>query len=608
MCRFLLGCSLSAVLLFGFYPSTGRADDKNDDKKDTTPAATGTATYAEIDIKGAYPEGAQLPGLFGDMTESLDAAIARLDKAANDEKIAGVILRIHNPSIGWAKMNTFRKAIARIQAKGKKVHAWLADASNMDFVLASSCDEIVMPEPGTLMLVGLRAEVSFYKNLFDLIGVKAEMLRVGEFKSAAEPYTRTAMSPEFRKEMEEILDDRYKMLVDAIAVPRKLSAEKVAAAIDEGPLTSRQAKVMGLIDRVAYEDELESSLAKQAEGKTFKLVKNYGKKKTDTDFSGLAGMLKMMEMLMGVEQPKRKSSNPKLAIIYASGMIMTGKSQSDFLSGESTMGSDTMIKAIREANKDATVKAIVLRVDSPGGSALASDLMWHELELVKKPFIVSMGDVAASGGYYIAMGANRVFADPGTITGSIGVVGGKFALSGLYNKIGITTDVIGRGKNSGVLSSTHGFTDNERDSMQRLLNDVYDQFVSKAAQGRKMDKTKLEKLARGRVYTGSAALKIGLVDELGSLEDAIAYAKKQAGVGPDEKLEKLILPKATSPLESLLGPLDPNADTRVAQSAVREFLRGISPELAQNLQMLQLMQILSRERSLTVMPFRLIVK
>jgi protease-4 len=234
--------------------------------------------------------------------------------------------------------------------------------------------------------------------------------------------------------------------------------------------------------------------------------------------------------------------------------------------------------------------------------------MWHELGQVKKPFVVSMGDVAASGGYYIAMGANRVFADPGTITGSIGVVGGKFALNGLYNKIGITTEVISRGKNSGVLSSTHGFTDNERDSMQRLLNDVYDQFVSKAAQGRKMDKVKLEKLARGRVYTGSAALKIGLVDELGSLDDAIAYAKQQAGVGPEEKLERLVLPKATSPLESLLGPLDPNADTRMGQAAAREFLRSISPDLEQNLHMLQLMQILSRERSLAVMPFRLIVK
>jgi protease-4 len=602
MRRFLIGGSLSAILLLDTPSAVLRADDKDSDSQATR------AAYAEIEIKGAYHEGAQLPGLFGELSETLDAALLRIDKAAGDEKIDGLILRIDNPTIGWAKMSAFRKAIGRVQAKGKKVYAWLDGSSTIDYLLASACDEIVMPEPGVVMMVGMRAEVTFYKNLFDLIGVKAEMLRVGEFKSAAEPYSRTEMSPEFRKEMEEILDDRYKLLVDTIAASRKLPAEKVSAAIDEGPLTARRAKELGIIDTIGYEDDLETSLGKGVEGKTFKVVKKYGKKKADTDFTGLPGMIKMMEMMMGVEPPKRKSSNPKLAIIYASGMIMTGKSQSDFLTGESVMGSETMVKAIREANKDATVKAIVLRVDSPGGSALASDLMWHELELVKKPFVVSMGDVAASGGYYISMGADRIFADAGTITGSIGVVGGKLALGGTYNKIGITTDIISRGKNSGVLSSTTPFSDSERESMQRLLNDIYAQFTTKAAQGRKMPQEKLEKLARGRVYTGGAALRIGLVDELGSLDDAIAYAKKQAGVAPDEKLEKLILPKATSPLESLLGPLDPNADTKAADLAVRNFLRSISPELEQNLQILRLMQLMSREKTLTLMPFRLSIQ
>jgi protease-4 len=603
MSRVFFTCLFSALLIFNCFAPAVRADDK---EPDIQPA--GRAAYAEIEIKGSYHEGAQLPGLFGEVSETLDAAIARIDKAAGDEKIDGVILRINNPTIGWAKMNAFRKAIGRVQAKGKKVHAWLDGASNIDYLLASACDEIVMPEPGVLMMVGLRAEVTFYKNLFQMIGVKAEMLRVGEFKSAAEPYTRTEMSPEFRKEMEEILDDRYKLLVDTIAASRKLSADKVSAAIDEGPLTARIAKDLGLIDAIGYEDDIESSLEKAAEGKSFKVVRKYGKKKVNTDFGGLFGMANLMEAF-GLAPPKSsKSANPKLAIIYASGMITSGKNSTDFLSGETTMGSETMIKAIREANKDATVKAIVLRIDSPGGSALASDLMWHELELIKKPFVVSMGDVAGSGGYYIAMGADRIFADPGTITGSIGVVGGKFALDGAFKKIGITTDIISRGKNSGVLSSTTGFTDSERDAMQRMLNDVYDQFTTKAAQGRKMPKDKLEKLARGRVYTGSTALKIGLVDELGSLDDAIAYAKKQAGVGPDEKLEKLVLPKATSPLESLLGPLDPNADARATDAAVRQFLRSISPELEENLQVLRLMQVFSRERTLTVMPFRMVIR
>ena len=594
----LIGTSCLLVALAGPLASRLPADEK--------PADAGELTYAQFDLKGSYPEGAQAPGLFGELHESLDRAVARFDQAAADDKITGIILRIDSPAIGWAKMRAFRQAIARVQAKGKKVHAYLDGADNMDFLLATACDEVVMPEPGVLMTIGVRAEVTFYKKLFDMIGVKAEMLRVGEYKSAAEPYSRTEMSPEFRKEMEEILDDFYQQIINTIASSRKLSAEKVTAAIDAGPLTALQAKELGLIDRIAYEDEVEAAIGASA-GKTIKVVRKYGKKKIDTDFSGLAGMVKMMELLVGAEPQKRKSSNPKIAVIHAQGMITTGKSQTDFFTGESVMGSDTMIKAIREARKDSNVKAIVLRVDSPGGSALASDLMWHELELVDKPFIVSMGDVAGSGGYYIAMGADRIFADPGTITGSIGVVGGKFALNGLFEKVGITTDVISRGKNSGVMSTTHGFTDSERTAMQKLLNDIYAQFTTKAAKGRKMDVAQLEKLARGRVYTGSAALKLGLVDELGSLEEAIAYAKKQAGLKPDEKIERLSLPKPASPLESLFGSLDP-ADAKLADPGVRRFLHSISPELDRSFQALHLLQSMSRERVMTIMPFRMIVR
>jgi protease IV len=568
---------------------------------------TSASSIAHIEIKGNYPEGAQLPGLFGDLHEGLTDAIARLDKAADDAKVAAVVLQINDPEIGWAKVTAFRQAIARVQAKGKKVHACLDDGSNMHYLLATACDEIVMPEPGTLSVMGVRAEVMFFRKLFDMVGIKADMLRVGEFKSAAEQYTRTEMSPEFRKEMEELLDDYYKQLVSQIAKARKLPEEKVAAAIDAGPLTARQARELGLIDRVAYQDEVEDGLQKPAEGKTLSIVRKYGKKKIDTDFSGFTGMMKMMELLMGVEPTRRKSSSPKLAIIYASGMIMTGKSQSDFFSGESTMGSETMVKAIRDARNDNTVKAIVLRVDSPGGSALASDLIWHELSLAKQPVVVSMGDVAGSGGYYISMGANRIFADPGTITGSIGVVGGKIALQGLFNKIGITTDVISRGKNSGAFASNSPFSESEREAVQKLLNEIYDQFVTKAAKGRKMEKDALEKLARGRIYSGTAAVKIGLVDELGTLDDAIAAAKKLAGLKPEDKLERLVLPKATSPFEQLFGSLDPN-DAKMGESALYKTLRQISPDLAAGARTFQLLQILSRETAVTVMPFQLNVR
>jgi protease-4 len=284
---------------------------------------------------------------------------------------------------------------------------------------------------------------------------------------------------------------------------------------------------------------------------------------------------------------------------------MPGSSGTDLFSGESTMGSDTMVKAIRQAAEDKTVKAIVMRVDSPGGSALASDLIWREVEQAKnkfkKPVVVSMGDVAGSGGYYIAMGADKIFAEPGTITGSIGVVGGKLALQGLWEKIGITTTVISRGKNSGALSSTTPFTDSERDAMQKLLNEIYDQFTAKAAQGRKMEQPQLEKLARGRIYSGNRAKEIGLIDEIGTLDDAIAAAKKLAGLNPEDKLEKLNLPKPTSPFEQLFGPLDASAKLN-ADSQFVQTLREAFPDLATRVQRL------AREPGLTLMPFRITIR
>ncbi|RPI73868.1 MAG: signal peptide peptidase SppA, partial [Planctomycetaceae bacterium] len=276
--------------------------------------------YAQIDLKGAYPEGPRAAGLFSELSESLDDVIGKFDRAAKDGKIAGVILRIDSPAIRWAKMRALRSAIARVQASGKRVHAYLDEADNMDLLLASACDEIWMPEAGVLTTLGMRAEVTFYKKALDMLGVKAEMLRVGEYKSAGEPYSRTEMSPEFRKEMEEILDDYFQQLVTTIADARKVPADQVRDSIDNAPLTARQAQERKLIDRVGYLDELEAGIATSHEGKTFKVQRKYGKKKLETDLNSFAGMMKFMEMVMGVEPPKRKSTNAKLAIIHANGM------------------------------------------------------------------------------------------------------------------------------------------------------------------------------------------------------------------------------------------------------------------------------------------------
>jgi protease-4 len=563
--------------------------------------------FGEIELKGAYTEGAAASGLFSATTETLAELIARIDKAAADEKLNGVVLKINGATLGWAKVNELRQAVSRLRAKGKQAIAYFDSAETHDYLLACACNQVVMPESGELAMLGLRAEVMFYKNLLDWLHVKAEMLRVGEFKSAAEPYDRTEMSKEFRLEMETILDDYVRQIVEAVSDSRKMPSKKVMEIIDNGPYSAKQAYAQGLIDRVGYEDEIEGFIkaAAQDEKRPVEITKNYGKKKSDNDFSGFAGMMKMMQLLMGGESQKRVGSKPKVAVVHAVGTIVSGKSTVSFFGGES-LGSETFIKAVKQAADEKSVKAIVLRVDSPGGSALASDLMWRALQKAGKPIVVSMGDVAASGGYYISMGANHIFAEPGTLTGSIGVVGGKVAIGGLLDKVGITTSVISRGKNSGIMSMVSGFTPSERETMQKMLDEIYGQFTRKAAEGRKMEYTKLEKLARGRVYTGAMALKLNLVDELGTLDDAVQYAAKLGGLPAGEKVERWLLPPPVSPLEAIFGSMDGDAESSLTLNrALSRSLREFSPELGTALENAWLINLLAREPRLTLMPFHI---
>lgn len=598
--------SALALLMVGLVvaPNSLRAEDE---KSKEAPKRKASVTWAHVELKGSYPEGAQTPPLFSEKVESLSTVIERLDKAAKASKIRGVILRIKQPTIGRAKLNELRQAIGRVRSEGKTVYAWFDGGSSADYQIATACDEIYMPESATLMLIGLRAEINFYKNLFDRAGIQPDMLRVGAFKSAAEPYTRTEMSPEFRQEMEEIIGDYYEQMIDMIAQARKLDPKQVEAAIDSGPLTADEAKKLGLIDHVAYEDQLLSRVEADNAKAELKLERRYGKKKVKLDFSPF-GLMQTMNTLMGIGPQRRGSTRPKIAVLYATGAITSGKSKKGMFGGQ-TLGSETIIKAIREIREDETVKAVVLRVDSPGGSALASDLMWRELELLEIPFYVSMGDTAASGGYYIAMGADRIFAEPGTLTGSIGVVGGKLAIGGLLNKVGVTTSMISRGKNSGVFSPTTGFSENERAAMIKLLNGVYEQFTGKAAAGRGMELEKLKALAGGRVYTGRQALKNGLVDELGTLDDALAAVKVKAGFKADENVELKVLPKPVNPLEELFGPMDADAQSQASQlNAIRAAVDSLSPELAEQLQTLELMKLFGSQRVLVLMPFRLHLK
>jgi protease-4 len=562
---------------------------------------------AVLTLKEDYAEGTAAPGLFGELKPHLREVLTRLDKIAKDDKIQGVVLRLRSPGMGLGKVDEMRGAIARTRHAGKKVYAEIESVTTKDYLIASACDAIVVPPSGELIITGLRAEVTFYKGLFDKLGVQADFIQMGDYKGASEPFTRTDMSPEFRKQFESVIEDYYAMLVERIAADRKLEPAKVKELIDEGLLSAARAKETGLVDYVAYEDEFRDQLKTALKAEDVALVRDYGKKKVDADMSGLAGMMKLMELMTGAESTPKVSRGDKIALIYAVGTIVESEGSASPLMDAEGITSDSMIKALREAESDAKVKAIVLRIDSPGGSALASDLIWREITKAKKPIVASMGDTAASGGYYIAMGCDKIYAEPGTLTGSIGVVGGKMAIKGLLGKVGVTTDTIQRGKNSGVFSIVDGFTDSERDAWKRLMGEIYKQFTTKAAEGRHMDVADLEKLAGGRLFSGRMALANHLVDKLGTLEEAVAEAKTLAGMKAEDKAELLILPKPKNFIEQLLE--GPQLETEIGVPALGFSSANLLPaELQSLVRSAATWQQLFRRPAATVLPFQVEIK
>ena len=591
-----------AILALAQAPNVSAAEP------DTAPDKPAAAPIVvDLTLKGTISEDPAPVGLDGTpISDNLRSLAETLARAKADAGVKGLVLRLRNLTIGQAKGYELRRAIADFRASGKKAYAVLELAGNADYLVATAADEIVLPESGWLMLKGTSANITFYKTLFDKVGIAADAIQVGEFKGAGEPYTRTEMSAPFRAEIESIVGDSYAMLAEAIAKRQGIALDEAKKLIDDGPYTPAGAKAVGLINRVAYPDQIEAEIAKGLGVATVKLEPKYGKKKLDpSEFQGLGGFLKMMSALSGDDRVKKSASDkPKVAVLYAAGMIQAGKSSAGGLFGnDAVLGSDTLIKHLREAEADKSVRAIVLRVDSPGGSALASDLMWREITRIEKPIVASMSDVAASGGYYISMGCDRIFAEPGTLTGSIGVISIKLPLGGLMERIGVTTETVSAGKNGNFDSPLRPWTDAEKASLRKLSVEVYHQFVSKAAQGRKMEFSALEKLAGGRVYTGRQAQAAGLVDELGSLDDAIASAKELSGLARDADAELLILPKAKGLLESLFDPLE-GRDTRLGFASMAPWFSSLpAPARDALARVARLAQLAAEEPVLLMAPF-----
>jgi protease-4 len=569
---------------------------------------TTEVSLAHVRLAGEMSE-APLPEepLFSAGRENFKTRLDRLKKAAKDPKIQGLLLQLDGVQVGRGKLHELRQAIAEFKKSGKKAYAYVEGGMPGDYLVACACDEIVVPEQGWLFLDGMRAEISFYKNLLDKIGVQADMLQMGNFKGAAEPMTRDKMSDDYRAQLTRVLEDMYEHdYVGVIAASRKgLDAAKVKKLIDQGPFSAKEARAAGLVDHVAYFDDLKDKLKKPLKAESVKVVKDYARSKVkDVDLSNPFAFFTLFA------SPKLATSrDPKIAVIYATGVIVTGKGGEGLMGGESC-GSTTMIEAIRQAEKDKTVKAIVLRVDSPGGSALASDLIWNELVKCEKPVVASMGDVAASGGYYISMGAKKIFAEPGTLTGSIGVVGGKLVTDKLFREhLGINTEVIAFGQNSGIFSDITPFSKTEREAFTRLMQETYDQFLAKAIQGRekagkKFTRDEFVKFAEGRVWSGRQAKEHGLIDELGTLQDAINHAKQLAKM-PDDDVELLMLPKPRSFVDQLL---DAGADARLSSLTIRRELARKFPEASRHANQLDGFLQLRGEPVWAILPYQIVIR
>ncbi len=563
-------------------------------------AKGGTAQKAKVvrfNLRGSYPESTGPAGLFAEQHQSLSTVVKRMDRAAEDASVAAVLVHIDNLQIGAGKVHELRSAIGRLRKAGKPVFAEISGADRSEYLVASACEEIALAPCGSLIIPGVRAEVTFYKGLLDKLGLQFDLLQMGKYKGAAEPLTRTSLSPALRESLEKLVDDSYEEMIGLIAKDRKLEPAKVKELVDRGIFTAEAASKARLVDRLVYSDQLLDAIREKLKADEVQVVAAQEKKQADMDFSGFSGVMKFMELALGGKPAERTSRGKKIAVVYAVGPIVTSASSGSMF-GDDVVSANVLVKALRQAVDDPKCMAIVLRIDSPGGSAVASDLIWREVVRSSKPVIASMGDVAGSGGYYIAMGARKIVAEPGTITGSIGVVGGKLVTGGLMGKVGVTTEVIGRGKNSGALSSAQPFTPDERKAWLALMEETYHQFVAKAAQGRKMPVKKLEELAQGRVYTGRMAAANGLVDSLGTLADAIAEAKKAAGLKPDEKVELWVLPKPKTIFEQLFAdPSDVTSDARLA-----------IPVLGDALFKADLLRRLFSEPAIVLMPFDVKVK
>ena len=510
--------------------------------------------YVEFTLDGTYTDTKTVSTFGTSSTKTVRGLFKKLDTLKTDDEIAGIIFKIDNVSVGWATLQEIRNKLSEFRETEKETIGYLESGGNAEYLLAAAMERVVLMPTGNLNLTGLRAEVLFYKGLLEKLDIEADMLAMGKYKSGVEPYMRDGMSDAFRESMTALLDDLYAQLLDHIAENRDgITAEGVSDLVNRGPFTAEEAQQEKLVDALQYYDELLDTLKTASPDEDVQVVKpDYERKRKVPDMNSFAGLMQLFSMLNPPQRSRTATAENQIALIYANGPILPDVDS--LFPSTSVIMPNELKEAFEKVRTNDTIQAVVLRVNSPGGSALASDLIWREVMLTQreKPVVVSMGDVAASGGYYIAMAAGTIVAHPSTLTGSIGVFGGKLNMKGFYNKVGLTKEIISHGQNATLYSDYGGFTPTERERVEKMMQTVYKDFVSKAAAGRNKSFGEIDEIAQGRVWTGKQAKALGLVDELGGLDTALSIAKEQAGFADDDEVNLIVLPKQKPFLEELL--------------------------------------------------------
>jgi protease-4 len=502
------------------------------------PPAIAANSVLVLRLEGEIPERppVELPALLGGDGPriTVPGVWMTLKKAAADSNIKAIVLLPENLAGGWAKLEELRADLELFRKSGKPVYAYLRTPGSREYYLATAADRIYLGQSDQLMLKGLRAELMYFKKSLDKLGVDVQVEHAGKYKDFGDMFTRSDMSPETHEVIGGLVDDLYGNLVEHIAAGRKKTAADVRAIVDQGPFTATQAQKAGLVDSLQYEDQMWSELKDKLHGGEPHRVAMDDYLKVPLDAVGLEG-------------------KSRIAMLVAQGDIVRGN-PGDNGADESGLTSYGFDKLVRSVRNDSSIKGVVLRIDSPGGEVVASDEMWRELNLLsqKKPVVISMSDVAASGGYFMAMTGDPIVAYPQTETGSIGVVFGKPNLHGLYDKLGITKDAVQRGKHADIDSDYTSLTPDEREMLRSGIDESYRDFVTKVAAARHRKFEEIEPLAQGRVWLGSQAKSNGLVDELGGLDTAIAMVKAKARIPAAEQVNLVMYPGRRSIIDVLL--------------------------------------------------------